>query len=171
MSTFDEVFAIMQASFPLDEYRPRDEQHALLADSRYRLHTMDEEDHTVAFAATWDFGSFLFVEHLAVAPQCRNRGLGAALLARLQAEHPCRLCLEVELPQDELSRRRIGFYKRCGFTFNEHLYTQPPISRGRQPVPLRLMSTGGALTPDEFTAVRDTLYKEVYHVTNSDTFV
>ena len=30
MSTFDEVFAIMQASFPLDEYRPRDEQQALL---------------------------------------------------------------------------------------------------------------------------------------------
>ena len=170
MSTFDEVFAIMQASFPLDEYRPCDEQRALLADARYRLHTITENGHAVAFAATWDFDTFLFVEHLAVAPQCRNRGLGAALLARLQAEHPCRLCLEVELPQDDLSRRRIGFYERCGFTFNEYPYTQPPITRGRQPVPLRLMSTNGALMPDEFTAVRDTLYKEVYHVTKSDTF-
>ena len=169
MSTFDEVFAIMQASFPLDEYRPCDEQHALLADARYRLHTITENGHAVAFAATWNFDSFLFVEHLAVSPHCRNRGLGAALLARLQAAHK-RLCLEVELPENELSRRRIGFYERCGFTFNEYPYTQPPISRGRAPVPLRLMSTDGPLTPAEFTAVRDTLYHEVYHVKKDDVF-
>ncbi len=162
-TTFDEVFAIMQASFPPDERRPREEQRALLKNPRYALHTIEEDGHTVAFAAVWHFPRFLFVEHLAVAESCRNRGLGAALLTRLRGEHNHRLCLEVELPENELSRRRIAFYERNGFTFNPHPYTQPPISKGRAPVPLRLMSTGGRLTTAEFEAVRNTLYKDVYH--------
>ncbi len=164
LKTFNEVFAVMQASFPPDERRPREEQLALLSDARYRLHTTEDNGSVVAFAATWEFADFLFVEHLAVAASHRNRGLGADMLARLQAESDRRLCLEVELPEGDLARRRIGFYERNGFTFNPYPYTQPPISKGRAPVPLRLMSTGGALTAAEFTSVRDTLYREVYRV-------
>ncbi len=164
MSAFDEVFAIMQASFPTDEYRPYDEQKALLQHPRYRLVTLTEEGRVIAFAATYSFPTFLFVEHLAVAPTHRNRGLGAQLLAQLKQETDRRLCLEVELPEDALSRRRIGFYERNGFTLNDYPYTQPPISKGRHPVPLRLMSTGGALTEATFETIRDTLYREVYHV-------
>ncbi len=162
LETFYDVFAIMEASFPPDEHRPREEQQALLQNPRYALHTIEEDGHTVAFAATWQLPNFWFVEHLAVAESHRNRGLGAALLARLQAGNSHRLCLEVELPENDLSRRRIAFYERNGFTFNPYPYTQPPISKGRAPVPLRLMSTGGPLTTTEFEAVRDTLYKDVY---------
>ncbi len=164
MSVFDEVFAIMQASFPTDEYRPYDEQKALLRHPRYRLVTLTEKGRVIAFAATYSFPTFLFVEHLAVAQTHRNRGLGARLLAQLQRENDRRLCLEVELPENALSRRRIGFYERNGFTLNDYPYTQPPISKGRHPVPLRLMSTGGALTEATFETIRDTLYREVYHV-------
>ena len=164
MSVFDEAFAIMQASFPTDEYRPYDEQQALLQRPYYRLVTLTEEGHVIAFAATYSFPTFLFVEHLAVAPTHRNRGLGAQLLAQLQQESTVRLCLEVELPENDLARRRIGFYERCGFTFNDYPYTQPPISKGRRPVPLRLMSTDGALTEAAFETIRDTLYRDVYHV-------
>jgi hypothetical protein len=35
--------------------------------------------------------------------------------------------LEVEHPTDELSRRRIDFYKRAGFVHNEHKYRHPVI--------------------------------------------
>ena len=170
MQTFDDVFAIMQASFPPDEHRPREEQRALLQNPRYALHTIEEDGRVVAFAAVWQFSDFLFIEHLAVEESHRNRGLGAALLARLRAESNLRLCLEVELPENDLSRRRIAFYARNGFSFNAYPYMQPPISKGRAPVPLRLMSTGGPLTEAEFEAVRDTLFKEVYHTDKNDAF-
>lgn len=161
---FDEVFAIMEASFPSDEYRPYTEQYALLRNPRYRLFTHEEDGHVIAFAATYFFDDWLFVEHLAVSPCHRNRGLGALLLRRLRAESACRLCLEVELPLDDLSRRRVAFYERNGFSFNPFSYLQPAISAGRKPVPLRIMSTEGALCEAEFEAVRRTLYQYVYHV-------
>lgn len=169
--TFDDVFTIMQASFPPDEYRPKDEQQALLSDPRYRIYTIEEAGHTVAFAAVWELSDFWFVEHLAVAAPHRNCGHGAALLARLRKASNRRLCLEVELPENTLSRRRIGFYERNGFTFNAFSYMQPPISRGHSPVPLRLMTTNGPLTAAEFETVRDTLYREVYHTQKNDAFI
>ena len=64
-----------------------------------------------------------------------------------------RICLEVELPETEMAARRIGFYERNGFYYNDYFYMQPPIAEGRNAIPLRLMTTGrsagrGGVFPD-----------------------
>ncbi|MBQ3055794.1 MAG: GNAT family N-acetyltransferase [Oscillospiraceae bacterium] len=161
---FDAAFAIMEASFPTDEYRPYTEQKALFSREEYRMYGMVEAGEICAFAAVWELGEITFLEHLAVAETHRNRGLGAALLQDLAACANGTICLEVELPETDLSRRRIGFYERCGFSFNEYDYTQPPISKGKSPIPLRIMSHGGPLSEMGFHHVRDTLYRTVYGV-------
>ena len=82
-SEFDQVFAIMEQSFPENERRPFAEQRALLRNPVYKIYGLREGQAVVAFAAVYQFDAFTFVEHLAVAPSHRNQGLGALILQEL----------------------------------------------------------------------------------------
>ena len=154
---FPEIYRIMQASFSDDEYRPYDEQLALFEEPEYRIYYMP-----AGFLAVWEFESFIYIEHFAVDPALRNSGTGSAMLQELVKQYQKPICLQVELPEDELTRRRIGFYERNGFVFNEYPYIQPPISKGKSPVPLRIMTYGEAITRETFEAMKNVLYRSVY---------
>ena len=152
-TNFPEIYRIMQASFSDDEYRPYDEQLALFEEPEYRIYYMP-----AGFLAVWEFESFIYIEHFAVDPALRNSGTGSAMLQELVKQYQKPICLEVELPEDELTRRRIGFYERNGFVFNEYPYIQPPISKGKSPVPLRIMTYGSAITQDTFEEMKRLLF-------------
>ena len=156
-TNFPEIYRIMQASFSDDEYRPYDEQLALFEEPEYRIYYMP-----AGFLAVWEFESFIYIEHFAVDPALRNSGTGSAMLQELVKQYQKPICLEVELPEDELTRRRIGFYERNGFVFNEYPYIQPPISKGKSPGPLRIMTYGEAITRETFEAIKNVLYRSVY---------
>lgn len=158
---FDAVFSIMERSFPKEEYRPYESQKALLCDPAYAIYTAKEGGSIVGFAAVWEQETILFLEHLAVAPDCRNGGIGGQLLAYITGSAK-RVCLEVEPPENALTRRRIGFYERNGFFFNGYPYMQPSLGRGRSPVPLYIMTSGSTVTPEEFARMKDLLYSRVY---------
>ena len=178
-SDFSEIYRIMQASFSDDEYRPYDEQLALFEEPEYRIYYMpaigmervgnhstgNSTMHAAGFLAVWEFESFTYIEHFAVDPALRNSGTGSAMLQELVRKYQKQICLEVELPEDELTRRRIGFYERNGFVFNEYPYIQPPISKGKSPVPLRIMTYGSAITQDTFEEMKRVLYQRVYTCT------
>lgn len=156
-TNFPEIYRIMQASFSDDEYRPYDEQLALFEEPEYRIYYMP-----AGFLAVWEFESFIYIEHFAVDPALRNSGTGSAMLQELVKQYQKPICLEVELPEDELTRRRIGFYERNGFVFNEYPYIQPPISKGKSPVPLRIMTYKNEITREEFQKMKEILYRRVY---------
>ena len=156
---FDAVYAIMEQSFPLEEYRSYEGQKKLLDDPAYSIYGIKEEGNILGFAAVWQLENWLFLEHLAVDPQRRNRGIGAELLGFLTEK---RCCLEVELPETELARRRIGFYQRNGFFLNDYPYVQPSLGEGRNPVPLSIMTSGSTISPEEFAQVQKLLYSRVY---------
>ena len=161
ITEFDEMFSIMEKSFPIDEYRPYDEQKALFENEYYCVYT-EKEEKIKGFIAVWEFPEFLYIEHFAVNPDCRNQGTGAHILHEITKLYDKTACLEVEPPKDDLTKRRIGFYERNGFFLNEYPYVQPPISKGKNPVPLMIMSSGKMLSEAEFKDVKNTLYKEVY---------
>ncbi len=87
----------------------------------------------------------LYLEHLAVDPGLRNEKFGSRILERL-ASGGQPVVLEIEPPEDELTRRRCGFYRRNGFVANEHPYLHPSYSRPFEPHPLVLMSRPEPLT-------------------------
>lgn len=162
---FDDVFAIMEESFPRDEHRPYDEQKELLRDPHYRIYVIDDKNGKIkSFVAVWQFEKFVYVEHLATSREFRNCGLGGVILDELNNLFDCKICLEVEPPTTDLTKRRIAFYERNGFYLNEYPYVQPPISKGRSEVNLLIMSSDGNITKDEFDGVKTTLYKYVYKV-------
>ena len=110
---FDEVYAIMEASFPETEIRPREEQYALFDDRAYRILVRREEGNTAGFFAVWDFPEVLYIEHFAVDGRLRGGGIGAAMIGELKALSDKPICLEVEPPENETAKRRIRWWRRA----------------------------------------------------------
>lgn len=152
----------MQESFPPQELRSRQEHFALLDRQDYQVYACYAGQHLLAFLTVWEHPQLAFVEHFAVAQAGRNRGLGSRLLRQLQERLGKRLCLEAELPETEIARRRLCFYQRNGFYANLFPYEQPPLEPWKAPVSLHLLTTEGYLTQMEFAQVRHWLYTVVY---------
>lgn len=164
---FDQVYALMEVSFPLCERRYYEKQKALLDNPYYAIYALYDENKVRAFMALWDFEDFVFFEHFAVHPDCRNGGIGASMLRNLLQLLQRPVCLEVEPPETELAQRRIRFYERNGFCLNTYPYMQLPLNPESVPIPLMVMSTPAPLTQESFEQVRDVLHREVYGVTNT----
>ena len=156
---FPQLYKLLEDSFPIDEYRPREAQLAVLNDPRYTLLTTADR---TALISLWRFEGFTFIEHFAVAPEKRNQGLGRRILHEVLTSLSCPICLEAELPETDLARRRLEFYQRNCFTVNPFPYYQPAYTPDRKAVPMQILSTV-PLTRKQFEHIRDTLYHEVYH--------
>ncbi len=168
ISEFDKMYSVMEKSFPVDEHRPYDEQKALFQNEYYNAYGEIDGEILKGFIAAWNFPEILFIEHFAVNSECRNQGIGAKLLDNLISLYNKPTCLEVEPPEDDMAQRRIGFYERNGFFLNNYPYIQPPISAGKNPIPLMIMSTGKKMTEKTFTEIKKILYNKVYGCNEND---
>ncbi|MDO7905368.1 GNAT family N-acetyltransferase [Paenibacillus sp. JX-17] len=168
-STFNEIYSIMEEAFPPSETRTREGQQMLLDHPYYQLLTeCDETGKVAGFLAGWDFPSFRFVEHLAVNSQLRGRGMGQKLLTCFMENAGKPIILEVEPATDEITSRRISFYKRLGFHVNAMGYVQPPLREDQPELPLLIMSYPIPLNEEEFAPLRETLYSEVYKLSSME---
>ncbi len=156
---FDRVYDILEKSFISDEIRSREGQKSLFEDAAYKVLVNEEK---TAFMCVWNFHSFRFIEHIAVDEDERNKGIGGNILEEYALMEDTPLILEVELPGEEISDRRIAFYERHGFKLNGYDYIQPPMEEGKNPVPLRIMSFKREINRTEFEAYRKILYNRVY---------
>lgn len=163
---FDKMFELIELSFPKDEYRTYEGHLALLDEPDYQVYVLrdEEREELRALVTVWEFGGFGFVEHLAVNPAYRNGGLGSLILGELTKKLGKMICLEVELPDNDMARRRIGFYERNGFHLNEYPYIQPPLAEEQNEISLLIMTTKRRLTLEEFERLRDRLYAKVYNI-------
>ncbi len=158
---FDEAYEIMRESFPVEEYRPYEEQKALLKKPFYTLYGIGEEK-IEGLLAVYEWEDMRFIEHFAVSSSLRGQGIGGRALQALLALSQKPTFLEVELPETPIACRRIAFYKRNGFAYNEYPYAQPSISAGRKEVPLRIMSYGGRVDEGAFLRFVRRVYDKVY---------
>lgn len=163
---FDRVWEIMEASFPVDERRPLDDQRAVMDDPDYTVYVShDEHGKIEGFISVWMLDDIAYVEHFAVAPECRGGGLGSRMLRKTaELTGGKLLCLEVEPPKTDIARRRIAFYERNGFYLNDYDYEQPAYAPDRAAVPLCIMTCHGGIDRTTFEHLRDTLYRRVYHL-------
>ncbi|MEG1886523.1 MAG: GNAT family N-acetyltransferase, partial [Oscillospiraceae bacterium] len=105
------------------------------------------------------------IEHLATLPKTRGRGHGKQLVEDFLKLSSKPVVLEVELPENDIARRRIGFYERLGFKFNNHEYFQPPFHSDCEPLPLRIMSYPNEISKSQqdeyFQIIKSTVYKYI----------
>lgn len=162
---FEGIFELIEKSFPTDEYRQKSCQRALFSQPEYEVWGIKNAENalqTDAFISLWRFDGFTYCEHFAVRRELRGCGTGSQILTEILQNEQKRICLEVELPETETAKRRIAFYERNGFTLNRFPYMQPPLGEDREPLPLMIMTSGGAIEKDEFERIRKTLYRNVY---------
>lgn len=159
-STFTTIY---RESFPIDEQRPTDDIARLIAEEeRYRaMALVDDEGHCIGLLTTWELDTYIYIEHFAIAPSLRAMGYGTIVLQRFIESQPMPILLEAEPPTDDITQRRINFYKRCGLTLYDYEYIQPPYAPDRLPVPLRLM---GTLIAPDLPEVARTLHHEIYGI-------
>lgn len=160
---FNEIWEIMEQSFPVDERRTCLGQRELFKNPYYRLYGYRREGKVAAFFAVWRLEKLAFVEHFAVDGKFRNGGLGAGLLQELLQGLEVQTVLEVEPPEREIAARRIRFYERNGFALNPYDdYVQPALSAEGDELPLLLMTYPSAVTRAQYEQIRDELYRKVY---------
>jgi GNAT superfamily N-acetyltransferase len=159
----DAVYRLMLESFPRDELRSCEDQRALWDEPRFCPYVVHGEGgEAIALMTVWELDDVVFLEHFAVSPALRGGGLGSRLLGELVERYTKPICLEVERPETDVARRRIGFYRRNGFYLNGYDYEQPAYGADRERVPLLIMTTGGEVDRAGFERIRDGLYREVY---------
>ena len=169
INTSDPAFPFVEQlwldAFPHCERRPLlDQRHNTDHNPAFHCLLAEESGQPVGFFTCWQFPDFWYGEHFAVSPLYRNNGYGAVIMAAVldYIEHKP-LVLEVEMPDDELAQRRIGFYQRQGFQlWDECPYEQPPYHPEDESLPMYLM-VHGPLTPEAFPAVCTLIHREVYH--------
>ncbi len=163
---FDKMYEIMQQSFPTAEYRPKHRQYAILSDCNYSVNVLKESDEISAFIATWNLQNFVFAEHFAVKENLRGRRIGSEFLKTYieTLEHP--LVLEVENLNDEISLRRIEFYKRLGFVLTDICYDQPNFQKYSKTIPLRIMYHPNGRQLD-LNNVKSEIFKKIYKKTSN----
>lgn len=161
----DLVEKTYNSSFPEGERRHFSLLRKLLEnDPRFIMYTFFRDNTYVGFITGWKFGTFTYGEHFAIDEAARNGGIGAKAMTKFLALCDVPVVLEVEMPTEEMSKRRIGFYERLGFVLDSHLYHQPPYRAGESWLEMRLMTYGEIDLERSFGEVKEHIYTHVYGV-------
>lgn len=161
---FEQIYSIMQESFPEGEYREYEFQKKVYGKDNYKVMTNnDENGNLVAFLGYWEFKDFKFIEHIAVKSNFRGNGIGVRLIEKYfkQTENDMTI-LDIETPNDELTTRRANFYIRLGFHLAPYFYSQPSLKKGKPDITMNIMSYPEAISFKEFIYFRDIIYRYVY---------
>ncbi len=161
------AWQIYEEAFPRCERRGAEDTRRALADPAFVAEGVWLDEELVALCFGWLYGTWCYVEYLAVAPERRNLKAGSRILAELLRRHE-RVVLEIEPPEDEITIRRRCFYERMGFFLNDYPYIHPSYSRPFEPHRLMLMSSGGELTPAEARDVADFVRTHVLRYTEHE---
>ena len=156
-----------EESFPANERRRFDALRQLLPCSDMHLCALIDQDQPVGFIIYWQWPNIIFVEHFAIDPNLRGNQLGQRAIDELLRIDSLYYILEAELPEDEISRRRIQFYKRQGFSLNPSPYAQPPYEAGNPPIPMHLLSKPIIPSQADFDTlsalIKERVYERFYH--------
>lgn len=158
---FETIYEIMDFSFPNTEMRSKDNQKKLFNNEKYNV-VMDENKK--GFIAYWNFDQFIFLEHFAVSFSARGEGHGEKMLKAFMQELKLPSFLEVEPPENEITKRRISFYERMGFKLNDFQYAQPSMRENEPSIELKIMSYKESIPESLFNKYKIKLYNEVYGV-------
>lgn len=136
------------SSFPLSEQREYQSQFSIMDEPEYHFELLYEGDEFVGMLLYWDAESFIYVEHFCTCREKRCMGLGAKALELLKNEGKP-VILEIDLPVNEITLRRKGFYERNGFVANDFEHIHPSYHAMFPGNPLVVMSCPEALSEAE----------------------
>lgn len=162
-SEFNKVFEVLEKSFPLSEYRTYNEQMRLMELPYFEAMLIEDENDILGILIEWRLDNAIYLEHLAVNPDIRGKGLGSKLMREYLAQVDGVVVLEVEDIETEIAQRRIGFYQRLGFTLSDISFKQPAFEgREDDTVQLRIMHYPKNVDNSRLVAIKNEILEKVY---------
>lgn len=162
-SEFYKVYEVIEKAFPLSEYRTFDEQMVLMELPYFNAMLIEDENALVGILIEWELEHAIYLEHLAVNPEIRGKGLGSILMREYLSKSANNIVLEVEDIDTEIAQRRIGFYERLGFTLSNISFKQPQFEgRDEETVNLRIMHYPNNISNDELLKIKEEILQKVY---------
>jgi len=135
----DNVNHLYDLAFPFHEQRSNQGRQSVQRCSDYYLYYFTDNSVFVCFIGSWKITNFFYIEHFAISPQLRGQGYGQKVL-KLFSKQVAKIILEIDPVIDEQSRKRLSFYKRCGFEQNEYKHTHPSYHSQYAPHELEVLS-------------------------------
>ncbi|MDE7410753.1 MAG: GNAT family N-acetyltransferase [Paramuribaculum sp.] len=160
---------LYEDAFPIEERRPWNDicDRISIRKGNYNIWAIIYCGKFAGFISWWNLPLAVYIEHFAVCPGMRGRGIGALAIKEFFRLQGRTMILEVEpSASSQLAERRIGFYNRCGFVSHpEFDYVQPPYSAELSSVKLMLMTIGADIS---LADAAESIRTEVYGVKNPD---
>lgn len=153
-------------AFPPKEQRAKADHLRALEDPHFHADAIRRGDEFVGILFWWQGPAFRYVEYLAIRPDLRGQHLGSAIFGAFCRGE--RVILEIDPPEDEISVRRLGFYRRLGFHDSPLEYVHPSYSRPFEPHRLVLMGYPAPLGTEEARRFADFVRSRVLRYTEHD---
>lgn len=157
------MYHLMQQAFPAEQMREY-QNHQILYDKGCfeAFGKKDKYENVVAVISIWKLEEIRYVEHLVVKEEWRGQGIGEKLMQFAFQKEKSPFLLEVELPENDIAKKRIDFYKRLGMYYNDYEYFQPPWKKEYRMLPLRFMTYPEKIDEKTFQRYKNMLYQKVY---------
>ncbi len=160
---FEEVYDLYNSAFPSYQRRTwAGSETVFNKKPAFNCFSVKSEGEFVGLLNYWKFEKFVYVEHFAIHPDFRNRGIGTTVMKEFLATTELPVVVETETPRSLVASQRIHFYERLGFYMTTNFYMQPPYEGGSVMISMLIMSNDYHYTNKHFNQIKNTLYKEVY---------
>ena len=155
---------ILVQSFPKNEYRELPQQKENVnSNALFSCNIIIANENPIGIINYWTFNDFCYIEHFAIDSAKRNQGYGKKVLDKFKEKIGKPFVLEVEMPDNEIAIRRVHFYERAGLKLYHKPYLQPPFRKEDDFIPMYIMAYGKELTDEDFSLMKQIIYKEVYN--------
>ena len=161
-SYLDELLSLYRESFPPEERRITERLLGMLAEPQMYFSAIISGKEPAGLIIYWIFDGFVYLEHLAVSPAMRGKGIGEEALIILQ-QTGLPILLEVEIPLDSEGLKRMNFYHKCGFSTLKVPYVQPPYREGESTPDMMLFSDKADWEAEILTRFIGLFQTEVYY--------
>lgn len=160
------MMSCLEEAFPLNERRSDQQMVLLLNEPSFSPYVLMVDNSAVGILNVWHLELFDYIEHFAMIPSMRGKGVGSFMLRQFLQQVDSRVVIEVEKPTSEQNKRRISFYEQHGFSLCPVDYVQPPYDQKKEAVPLLLMmfgtSSGSGVVDGE--KIKQLLFQRVYQM-------
>lgn len=121
--------ALYAQSFPWHEQREMPAKQLALSNPHYALEAWFDGTTFVELSGCWDFGEYMYIEHLAIDGALRSQGYGKKVLHTILTRSPMTI-LEIDPLTTDIANKRLRFYESMGFCANEWPHTHPAYHQG-----------------------------------------
>lgn len=140
-------------AFPENERRSAARHAEAVADPLFRAEAVVLGDEFAGLIFYWLWReNGIYIEHLAVEESKRGHNIGSRVLAAFSRRYDS-IVLEIEPPEDLMTRRREAFYMRAGFQPSPYPYLHPSYSDRTSPHLLVIMGYPSAASENEVQAL------------------